>query len=491
MNIPTYKYLRSKIVIAAGLLALTTLSSCDDLLDKTSETSVSSATIFDTPKRIEGLVNGNYKAIKSANLYSGRILLYGDVRGEDFVCRTENALTGGYVWANTFTNITGDVSEVWGQAYAVINNSNVLIEGLNKSEGVISEELKKNYLGEARFLRALAYFNLVTYYGRPYIEGAGSAKALPLRIQAESSSANNDLARSTVFTIYEQIISDLDFAENNLPESYSTNLLNTTRAHKNAAIALKTRVYLSKGEFDKVRTEAEKIVPQSTAPFSATTGVKHALQESITSIFSSNYTSTESILSMPMTASDLPSGTALSSIYYTAPDFVLNSDTKGIISNTEWKSTDARRAFAKYDQTLSLYLLAKYTKTNPAIDYIPVIRYAEVLLNYAEAEARDSGGSLSKAVALLEAVRKRSDATYAFPAQALTQAEILNTIRTERRIELLGEGLRNNDILRDLLTFPTKPSLSSLTPREVKPTDQGYIFPIPNTEILTNKAIND
>lgn len=256
MNILIYKHIRQKITIVLGLVALSTLSACDDLLDKTSETSVSSATIFDTPKRIEGLVNGNYNSLKSANLYSGRILLYGDVRGEDFVCRTENALTGGYVWANNFSNITGDVNEVWGQLYIVINNANVLIAGLSKSQGVISDELKNNYLGEARFLRALAYFNLVTYYGRPYIEKSGEAKAVPLRLQAESSSANNDLARSSVFSVYEQIISDLDFAEQNLPDSYSTNLLNTTRAHKNTAIALKTRVYLSKGEFGKVIEEA-------------------------------------------------------------------------------------------------------------------------------------------------------------------------------------------------------------------------------------------
>lgn len=192
---------------------------------------------------------------------------------------------------------------------------------------------------------------------------------------------------------------------------------------------------------------------------------------------------------MPMTAANPPSGTALANIYYTAPDFVLNSDTKGIIADTEWKSTDARRSFVTYNGTLGLYLLSKYAKTNPAIDYIPVIRYAEVLLNYAEAEAR--AGSLSKATALLETVRKRSDPSYTFPPSSLAQGEILNTIRIERRIELLGEGFRATDILRDLLTFPTKPSLSSLTPREVKPTDDGYIFPIPNTEILTNKAIND
>lgn len=488
MNTSIYKHIKRNVVVL-GVISLTLFSSCDDLLDTTSETSLSSATIFDTPKRIEDLTNGNYKSMKEANLYSGRFLLYGDLRAEDFVCRTENALSGGYVWANTFTNLTGDVSGVWEQLYRVINNSNILIEGLDKSQGVISDDLKKNYLAEARFLRGLAYFHLVTIYGRPYVETGGQEKAIPLRLTAEKTSANNDLERSTVATIYTKIIEDLDYAETNLPQSYSTNLLNTTRAHQNTAIALKTRVYLSKGEFNNVIAEAKKIVGQTQAPFSATTGVKHILQADITSIFSSDYTTTESIFSFPMTASDTPLGVALATTYYSAPDFVLNSDAKGIISNSEWKSTDRRRNFVRYDNSLNLYLLAKYTKTSPAIDYVPAIRYSEVLLNYAEAEVRGNG-SLALATELLKAVRNRSDATYTFPAQALTQAEILNTIKTERRIELLGEGFRAVDILRNLETFPSKPSLSSMTPKEVKPTDDNYIFPIPNSEILTNKLIN-
>lgn len=489
MKTSLYKYFNFKLAII-GVTFITILSSCDDLLDTKSKTSLSSATIFDTPKRIEGLVNGNYKSLKGANLYSGRLLLYGDARAEEFVCRTENALSGGYIWSNNFTNLTGDVSAVWEQLYRVINNSNILIEGLEKSENIISDELKKNYLGEAHFLRGLAYFHLITFYGRPYTETGGLEKAIPLRIKAESTSANNDLERSTVAVIYKQIIDDLDYAENNLPEKYSTNLLNTTRAHKNTAIALKTRVYLSKGEFDKVIEEAKKIVPQSQAPFLATSGVPFELQKDITSIFSSDYTTTESIFSLPMTASDPPSGSALANVYFSAPDFVLNSDNAGIISNSEWRENDARRKFVQYSSSLKLYLLAKFTKVSPAIDYIPAIRYSEILLNYAEANVRSTNGNLSLAGELLKAVRNRSDANYTFPAEALSNNGILNTIRTERRIELIGEGFRSIDILRNGFTFPTKPSLSSLTPRSVKPSDDGYIFPIPNTEIITNGLIN-
>jgi hypothetical protein len=477
------KFFYRKITAVTAILFL--LPACDDLLNTTSETSLSSASIFETPARIEALVSGAYKSLKSSDLYSGRLLHCNDLRGEEFICLTENSLGGGYAWQQNLSSTTGEVNSIWNQAYRVINDANILLDGLSKSEGLIGSELTKNYTGEVRFLRALAYFTLVTTYARPYIDNNGNNKGVPLRLKPESTSANNDLARSDVKVIYEQIINDLDTAELYLPEKYSTALLNTTRAHKNTAIALKTRIYLSKHDFAKVRDEAQKIVVQNQSPFSATSGVEHRLQDDITTVFSSDYTTAESILSMPMSASDQPSGSVLATVYNSAPNYALNHTEPGILSNAEWKDTDARRRFVR--QGGDLFYLTKYAKTSPAIDYIPVIRYAEVLLNYAEAEAR--GGDLNKAIALLQAVRFRSDAGYSFPASSLTQDGILNTIRIERRIELLGEGFRATDVLRDLLTFPDKPSRSSYTSREVTPDDEGYIFPLPNNEILTNKLL--
>lgn len=480
------KYINIKTAaIAWGIISLISLASCNDILNTTSETNLSSSSIFETQTRIEGLVNGAYKSLKAADLYSGRILHNNDIRGEEFICITENALAGGYIWQHNLSGTTSEVNNVWAQSYRIINNANILITGLSKSEGVISESLRKNFIGEARFLRALAYFTLVTTYARPYAEHNGNSKGVPLRLLPESTSANNNLERSDVRIIYNQIINDLDTAELFLPETYSNALLNTTRAHKNTAIALKTRVYLSKNDFAKVREEAVKLVPQNVAPFSATSGVQHRLQNNISVIFSSDYTTTESIFSVPMTANDPPAGTVLSVVYNSAPNFALNHTEPGILSNPEWRVADARRGFVRTQN--GLFYLTKYAKVSPATDFIPVIRYAEVLLNYAEAEAR--GGDLSKAIALLRAVRNRSDQGYVFPAVSLTPGVILNTIRLERRIELLGEGFRATDILRDLLTFPDKPSRSSYTSRVVGPMDDGYIFPLPDNEILTNKLL--
>ena len=124
-NMNSINLLLKKMLLFLGIVSTAIFSNCDDILNTTSPTSISSANIFDTPERIEGLVNGAYKSLKSPNLYSGQIIFYGDVRAEEFVSRTENALAGGYIWANNFNNLTGEVNNIWGNLYSVINKTNV------------------------------------------------------------------------------------------------------------------------------------------------------------------------------------------------------------------------------------------------------------------------------------------------------------------------------------------------------------------------------
>lgn len=125
--------------------------------------------------------------------------------------------------------------------------------------------------------------------------------------------------------------------------------------------------------------------------------------------------------------------------------------------------------------------------TAPFRDYVPVIRYAEVLLNYAEAAAQNN--DLTKATALLKAVRHRSNSAYVFPdADIGTKDALLNTILTERRVELLGEGLRLQDLQRRLQPLPAKTGSIGTAP-SVPVAAANYIWPIPSGEISTNKLM--
>lgn len=485
MNFKATKPYMFKVTCIALTFTLT-LTSCDekDLLNPVPQTELASEFIFDTPARVLGMVNGMYGSVKNGSFLGGRNLMLNDIRGEDFLNRTQNVFTGYDAWLHTVNSGSADAGSTWGAAYTAINSANLMIDGLAVNPDVVSPALFANYIGEAKFIRALCYYYLVTMYGQPYTKDNGASPAVPLRLKAETTTANNDLAVSTVAQVYTQILKDLDEAETAVPLNYSTALLNTSRAHRNTVIALKTRVYLSMGDFPSVILEAKKIVSE-TAPFQATTGVPHKL-ENIVSVFST-YTTTESIFSMPMTVLNNVGGQSGLAVQYTST-FEYNLNPSGIYGDPSWRATDLRKAnlTAPTLRNVTGPFLTKFSKFNPSLDYVPIVRYAEVLLNYAEAAART--GDSGKAIALLTAVRNRSDAGYVFPAEALAPDALVNTIWIERRIELLGEGHRSRDIMRNLLSFPAKGS-GGLQAPAISPSQPEYVFPIPNSERSTNGAL--
>lgn len=445
-------------------------------LEPIPQTALSDLVAFQTPERVAQLVNGMYAAVKTGQFYGGRYIVYNEVRGEDHLNQTQNGVTAFQTWNFTVTPTTNEVQNLWGAAYQAVNRINVVLQGLETSP--ISDDLKNQYRGEARFLRGLTYFALVTTYGRPYWDGNGDKPGVPLYLEPQTSSGSNDKERATVAQVYTQILDDLNFAETNLPASYTNAALNLTRAHKNTAIAFKTRVLLSMRRYADVITEANKIV-SATAPFRATSGVQHQLNATAASLYGAAPSGTEVIFGFPFTTLDLP-GTQNSLNQYYSPspggngDYSLNP--AGIVANTSWTTTDARRSFIGTSGTRTI--LRKFTANT---DFVPVIRYAEVMLNLAEAIARTSTAVDVRALALVNAVRQRSDPGTVLVAA--TQAGLIDLIMTERRIEFLGEGLRALDIMRLGLPFPAKGVAPAIAPN-----DAQYIWPVPLSELLVNKA---
>jgi hypothetical protein len=158
-----------------------------------------------------------------------------------------------------------------------------------------------------------------------------------------------------------------------------------------------------------------------------------------------------------------------------------------VVSDSSWKSaTDARRKFIYKLGTKTYW--TKFPTPSPFTDFIPVIRYAEVLLNLAEAKARQSNTVDPTAVALLSAVRHRSDPTITYATTDFANVTaLLAAIVQEKRIELLGEGFRGMEITRLGIPFPAKGS----TIPAVAPTASGYIWPISSDELIYNKLCVD
>lgn len=487
------------LVLCTALLSVGTISCNEDLLDPVPTTLYPEDVVFDTPARVALQVNNLYAYVKVGNFLGGRYQIYGDIRADDFINRTSNGVTGAAVWNHTLTEASqNDVVNLWSSAYAAINQINVFLAGMDANAAKLgttpfpagyATTTAMQYRGEARLLRALCYYSLLQFYARPYIDGNGSKPGLPLRLQAETTGENNDLARSTVAQVYDQILLDLKFAEDNLPQTQGSSFLNVTRAHRHTAIALKTRVYLTMGRYTDVITEANKIV-SATAPFTApaTTGVAHSLNPSVAAVFAPPQETAENILAFPFTAQNAP-GTQNQLAFYYLPttlggggEYSLNSAAGGILSNPAFAANDARRTNFVTVVAGTSYL-RKYPTGSPFTDKAPVIRYAEVLLSLSEARFRTAGAADPQALALLNAVRQRSNPTGGYTSFASTAAAV-DAVLLERRIEFLGEGIRNIDIMRLNAPIPGKGSIG-----EVKPTDVLYVWPIPGPELATNRLM--
>lgn len=471
------KYFNHKLVGVLLITALVMFSSCrKESLNPIPQTALSDASAFGSADRIQQQVFGIYSGMKSGQFLGGRSHIYHDIRSEEWVNIDPNGVTGFGVWNFSLVSTDNQVENQWTAGYNAINRVNIFLNGLDANPTVVPTSLANRYRGEARFCRALANFHLVNFYGRrPFNADNGASPGIPLRLTPNTSTANSNLARSSVAEVYRSIINDLHFAEANLPLTYlGSSDSNTVRAHRNAAIALKTRVFMHVGRWDSVIIEANKLVPAS-APFVAPSGVAHRLNAAFLTTFRT-YNTTESIFSFPMTATNPPGTQNGISTYYNAPLYALNPS--GILADVGWRTADARKALVSSTAPF------RYTKFNSDNDnYVPIIRYAEVMLNLAEALARtNTSGVDARALALLNAVRQRSD-----PGVTLaptTNAELLAAILNERRIEFISEGIRGLDILRQNITFPAKGTTSA-----VPPTALAYVWPIPASELLYNSLM--
>lgn len=487
MNIYSKKLYKGLVKVAILAVPLVfTLSSCKkDFLTAEPELNLNEVQAWESPERVLSQINGLYSTAKSGALFGGRYFIYNDIRAEEFRNRTNNGVTGLTVFNATNTSSDTYVGNFWTQGYLLINRVNNFLDGLEKNKAVLTTALYDNYKAEAKFLRAYTYFSLVQIFAKPYILDNGASRGLPLRLLPELTNANNVLRSSSVAQIYTQILTDLNDAEAGLPDTYGSALLRTTRAHKNTAIAIKTRVYLTMGNYPKVIEEGNKIVPV-VAPFTNAARTAHALQANIVNVFATPYTTSESIFSLPMAETNAPGTQNQIGYYFNAGniEFSLNTTGASIYADPDFRATDARRTEFIYQYSTTIgYVTRKFSGATPYTDYVPQIRYAEVLLNVAEAEALATGGNLVRSRALLEAVRHRSDPTYV--VTAVTGPQLEAAILKERRIEFLAEGHRYNNLARKAAPLPSVGAGAS-----IPVTDQRYTYPIPDGEVYYNPQAN-
>jgi starch-binding outer membrane protein, SusD/RagB family len=364
-------------------------------------------------------------------------------------------------------------------------------------------------------MRAIAHLELLFHFARPYKETAdASHPGVPYRTKAYTTQSAIDegsaQSRNTVAECYANIISDLNFAEANLPgKSARTSVANfkIVRASKGAAIAYKTRVYQHMWDWNNVILEGQKLLALPTAD-------GYTLSATPDGVFTSNYSNNESIFSMENSANNNPTTNGVLPQMYNGKGRALICISPIIWRNTGWLADDKRRgstmAFvSNITATLGLVFTEKYKDILNFSDASPVIRYAEVLLNMAEAYARrNNAGDMTLALNYLNQVRNRALANPTTQAYTLagfaTNTALINAILLERRIEFCCEGRRWPDIHRLMLDIPAKlsnsnPPASAFTLGTAYTGPYGvaaipyanykYLWPIPQIEINANPTL--
>ncbi|MDB5009691.1 MAG: hypothetical protein JWR67_1353 [Mucilaginibacter sp.] len=499
----------------AGLLFST--PSCKKYTDLQPKDALPSNMAFTTAANVELAANGVYNnaAVGTYNGAAGRGYAFGaasieqsEMRGEDMV---NIAAFYQITYQATYDATTPNNQNMWVNLYALINQANTFIAGVQTAQanGVLTAASALAYEGEARFLRALAHHELVINFCRPYLDGNGSNPGVPYRTLAvnslEAVAQASTLDRGTVAADYTAILTDLDFAETNLPAASTI-----SRATKGAAIALKTRIKLHMGDWAGVITEGAKLGTAAVAgPYTSPIG-NYILTASPDGPFYSgaasvsapgNYSNnTESIFSVANSSQAnggvngaLPNMFGPATILINGKTF--NQGGRNLVCTSPnlynasfWVNSDTRRTLLQVLQTVKgqlYYFNWKYRDITTQSDYAPIIRYAEVLLNVAEAYSRT--GVLTNALSLLNAVRNRAVAVtdrYTV-ASFITSTAMTQAILNERRIEFAGEGRRWADITRLAVdpNFSTGGIPAKILIAQIK--NDGSSYDIVNRPIIT------
>jgi len=467
--------------IFISFVALVTTYSCSNsFIDQVKPLSMTEDVVFSNPEYIEADLLGCYSIFKASNptFMGGNGFVVADSRGDDIV-NVSNPVTMQNTYEMKVLSTDEENSDIWNYAYYSINYSNLFADKLAKynCKELLGEALYNQYIAEARFIRAYSYYVLCQLWSEPYCKNP-NALAVPLRLTGLDASGNNACPESTISVIYNQILADC--MPDALPNDVAGTRDGVTRATAAAAHLLKMRVYMAMEDWDKAITEGLAI-----------TG--YELASDVTSLYGKDdvYSSKEMIFAMPSTLQDKPN-TQQSCAEFCSPDAQVTwIDEESGIASIEgyFQDKDARvsELVSEPDSNGCKYSL-KYLDYGGHLDWVPLMRYAEVKLNLAECYA-NKAGKLTEAKAALSEVRRRSIAKDddIIDIESLTGSTIMTAVYNERRLEFLAEGMRGFDIMRRGENFVKANSYVTIN---VGYGDNGYVWPIPDSEKRFNNMLN-
>lgn len=433
------------LILTTGLLLMSS-TSCNDWLDlKPSTKVVNDGTGIATLNEAGYRLNALYSMLRNYYLYGGRMTYYGDACGEDMQAMSNTKRVANYYRFN-FTADNAPAT-YWQYYYEVINNANMLINGIDALADLSStdERTRKDYKGQALTIRALAYFDLTRLYGYPYQKDNGASLGVPIVL--EEVAPDYKPKRHTVAQCYERVITDLTDA---LQLGMKTTK-NNGRFNQWAALSLLSRVYLYKGDdANALQTAKDAITGAEANGYRLWTAAEYSdPSQSWAEEFGA-----ECLWELPITSAE--SGSSANELmgYLTAAagydDILISND--WLVNLMGSRTSDIRYQCVLTDGGAGSKSGKRYMWKYPRnagetarnLANIKVLRLSETYLIAAEAAAR-LGGRNDDAVKYLEPIVKRGDATQTVVGTTVD----LDRVLLERRIELVGEGHRFFDAIRN------------------------------------------
>jgi hypothetical protein len=488
------------IVIIGSLLLYT--SCTDAILNKKNQNGVNSQTFYKTPQQAVQSVNAAYAILQTGYLW-GRSIFFLLGFTADEGAPTPNTQGAPLQLMNHTYGPEGNlhVNDPFFGFYNLIAKANITIKNVSAMDDNIFKniKLKKRVIGEAKFLRALAYFYINTLYGGG-----------PLR--TTKNMEKTSLPRASTDSTWALIDSDLEVAANVLPLTYNAD--NKGRATKGAAESMLGKSYLYQKEYSKAAAEFKKVIDSH---------VYHLLKASdfggnvVAAMYANfepggvNDNTAESVFQVQFKAgtgynwandgtgkAELPdrpneygvSGYAFFNIKpsktlinaFNPKDPRLKAFFFGPNGDQTYGKIPYKPIYEKFGYAWKKYEADGGPQGNDVAANENVIRYAGVLLMYAEAEIKQ--GDIATGIKYINKIRRRADPSGKILANHpinVSQKQAFKWLRKERERELCGENIRFMDLVRWKLASKLLPTFNA---------PKNRLFPIPHSEIVSNTKIS-
>ncbi len=448
------------------LLAMVMFNSCEDQLEIFSEDDVSPQTALSNLKTITGVVLGIYSNAQSPNAFNGSPQLSAEYQADNSTWKGSFP-TLRAIYDYTVREDNRDVNVIWVDNYDVIESANFVINNLPEVEVPnLNENLKNQFIGEARFLRALTMFNMSQYFGQPYQVANGESLSIPIVLDDfKGDTAPFLVPRNTLNQVYNQIETDLKFAVDNLPSSYSSNDDTRGRATSGAAKALWARLELYRENYGSAAQLADEVISSPVYTLSP----NYEFYDGLTS---------EDVFTIINLAIDNQGGMGYSTLTNPTPE------ARGDVPFSDnlvqaYKEEPGDRRFTTLTQVgvdaegVTSVFTTKYNDGSTQSDNAPIIRITEMYLIRAEANFKGGTSVGNTPLKDINLLRNRAGLS------ALASLNIEDIVR-ERRKELAFEGgHRRMDLLRNGMNLRRagQPNVDDSALG-----DPYTIFPIPSLE---------